>query len=97
MVVVTAENAAHDQMPHSQLRTLTAITAMPVPAATPANVFFAPWLAVSELIAADHDGDQAGDLGNSSGEEVLESGESRVERRAARLGKRDRRDNDNQS
>ena len=35
-------DAAHDQMPQSQLRTLTASTAMPVPAATPARVFFAP-------------------------------------------------------
>jgi hypothetical protein len=51
---------------------------------------------VSELIAADHDGDQAGDLGYGSGEEVLQRGESCVEWRAARLGERDCGDNDNQ-
>jgi hypothetical protein len=31
-----------DQIPQSQFRTFTASTAMPLPAATPASVFFAP-------------------------------------------------------
>jgi hypothetical protein len=55
------------------------------------------WLAMSKLIAADYDGDQAGDFGNRPGEEVLESGESRVEWRPACLGRRDRGEDEKQS
>jgi hypothetical protein len=40
---------------------------------------------VGKLIAADHDGNQAGYLGDCSGEDGLKSGESRVEGRASRL------------
>ena len=41
-----------------------------------------------ELIASDHNGEQACHLGDCAGEEVLERGESRIEWRAA-LGERD--------
>jgi hypothetical protein len=49
--------------------------------ATPTGgAFFDPgW----ELIAADHNGDQACYLGDYASEKVLERGESRIERRAA--------------
>jgi hypothetical protein len=55
-----------------------------------------PGRPVSEFVPANHDRDQAGDLGNRSGEEVLKSGESRVEGSPAGLGERDRGDDDNQ-
>ena len=41
--------------------------------------FLRAGLAVCELIAADHDGDQAGDLGDRSGEQGLQVGESGIE------------------
>jgi hypothetical protein len=42
-------------------------------------------LTVREHVAANYDGDQAGDLGDRSRKEVLERGKAAVERRAARL------------
>jgi hypothetical protein len=42
---------------------------------------------VRELVAADHDCDQTGDLRNRAGEERLHCGESGIERRL-RQGKR---------
>ena len=38
---------------------------------------------VSKFVTANHDGDQAGDLGDGSCEECLQGGESGIERRAA--------------
>jgi hypothetical protein len=40
-------------------------------------------LAVHELVTADHNGNEASDLGDSSGEKSLQIGRSGVERRAA--------------
>jgi len=42
LVMSTAKSDALAYTPQSQLRTFAAITAMPVPAATPARAFFAP-------------------------------------------------------
>ena len=47
------------------------------------SAVFRARLPASELVAADHDGDQAGDFGDRSGEEGLEVGESCVEGSAA--------------
>jgi len=43
-----------------------------------------------ELVAADHNGDQACHFGDGTGEEVLERGESRIEWRAALRERRHR-------
>ena len=47
-------------------------------------------LAMRELVAADHNGDQAGDSGNRAGEEVLERGKSCIEGGAALRERGDR-------
>ena len=62
----------------------------------PRGQSFCAWLTVGKLIAADHNGNEAGDLGNRSGEEVLKSGEPRVEWRAAGLGECNGRNNEDQ-
>jgi len=41
--------------------------------------FLGTGFAVRETIAADHDGDQTGNLGNRSGEEALDGGKAGVE------------------
>ena len=38
------------------------------------------WFAVGEAVAADHDGDQTGNLGNGAGEKALDGGKAGVER-----------------
>ena len=48
--------------------------------------FFRARLPVSELIAADHDGDQAGHSCHGAGEQHLNGSEAVVKRRAAVLG-----------
>ncbi len=46
------------------------------------------WLAVRGLISANDDGDQTGNLRDSSSEEGLEIGKSGIERRSADLSLR---------
>jgi hypothetical protein len=58
----------------SQLRTFTARTAIPVPAATPASGLFRTGFAVCEAVAADHDRNQACNLRDSAGEKALDGG-----------------------
>jgi hypothetical protein len=65
--------------PQSQVRTFTARTAMPVPAATPASAFFRTRFAVSEAVAADHNRNQTCNLRNGAGEKGLNGGEAGVE------------------
>jgi hypothetical protein len=43
----------------------------PGPGCHPREGLFRAGLSVSELVATNHDGDQAGDFGNGSGEKVL--------------------------
>ena len=38
------------------------------------------WFAVGEAVAADHDRNQTGNLGNGAGEEALDGGKAGVER-----------------
>ena len=59
--------------PHSQVKTLAASTAIPVPAATPAKARLAPG-SMGELVPAYNNGDQASPFCDSSGEQVLEGG-----------------------
>ena len=54
-------------------------------------LFFGAGLAVSKAVAADHNGDQASNLGNGSCEEGLEGSKSGVKWGAARLGMDDGR------
>jgi hypothetical protein len=49
---------------------------------------------VGKLVAADHDGNQARDLGNGSGEEGLEIGESCVEGSAALCERQNGKENE---
>lgn len=78
--VRVGRNGKPHYTPQSQLRTFTASTAMPVPAATPASAFFAPGSPVGKAVAADHDRHQTCNLCNGACEKALDSGKAGVER-----------------
>src|ERR1700691_1129949 len=56
----------------------------------PRQGLFCAWLTVRETVAANHDGDEAGDLGDGSREQSLKRIESGIE--GTRLGLRGQRD-----